>query len=123
MEEGNGIEPSGAFNHRPGFQGLLPAIGCYPPIRLLHSNKYLKSTSLRYLCGEQNVVDVHHLDHNRSNNDPANLIPLCPTHHQYWHSKFRNLIEDQVRMYIESWSGQEESNLRPFRPKRNALPV
>ena len=56
------------------------------------------------ICEEQNIVTVHHLDENHSNNVPANLIPMCPTHHQYWHSRYRYLIEDQVREYINGWS-------------------
>ena len=55
------------------------------------------------ICNEVNIVSVHHLDGNHSNNNPENLIPLCPTHHQYWHSKFRPLIEQVVMMYIEHW--------------------
>ena len=53
------------------------------------------------VCGEINIVEVHHQDGNKKNNNPINLIPLCPTHHQYWHSKFRSLIENQVIGYIE----------------------
>lgn len=50
-------------------------------------------------CNERNVVAVHHYDGNRLNNDPINLIPLCPTHHCYWHGKYKNLIEKRVEMY------------------------
>lgn len=62
------------------------------------------------VCGEDKVVAVHHMDHNKKNNDPSNLIPMCPTHHQYWHSKYRSLIENKVLSYIESW-------------KKNKLPL
>lgn len=55
-------------------------------------------------CEEKIIVAVHHLDHNNKNNDPSNLIPLCPTHHQYWHSKHRNLVEPTVREYISNWA-------------------
>ena len=51
-------------------------------------------------CGEKNIVEVHHYDGNKENNCPENLIPLCPTHHQYWHSKFRNIIKLTVDEYI-----------------------
>ena len=51
------------------------------------------------ICGEERIVSVHHLDENKSNNDPNNLIPLCPTHHQYWHSRYKNLIEDKIIQY------------------------
>ena len=40
------------------------------------------------VCGENKIVAVHHYDHNHNNNDPKNLIPLCPTHHTYVHSRF-----------------------------------
>lgn len=55
------------------------------------------------VCHESNIVEVHHLDENHSNNDPANLIPLCPTHHQYWHSRFKDLVEPRIREYIDGW--------------------
>ena len=51
------------------------------------------------VCKESNIVAVHHYDHNHYNNDPTNLIPMCPTHHQYMHSKFKHLIEDIVNEY------------------------
>lgn len=52
------------------------------------------------VCGEKNIVEVHHYDGDKTNNNPYNLIPLCPTHHKYMHSKFRLLIEVQVSSYI-----------------------
>ena len=56
------------------------------------------------VCGEDNVVAVHHLDNNHKNNTPTNLVPLCPTHHQYMHSKYRAKIEDIVNKAVrENW--------------------
>lgn len=52
------------------------------------------------VCGENLVVAVHHMDENHKNNDPKNLVPLCPTHHSYWHSKHRHLIEEKVMQYL-----------------------
>lgn len=40
-----------------------------------------------FLCGWNECVAVHHIDGNHDNNDPANLIPLCPNHHQSIHTK------------------------------------
>jgi hypothetical protein len=54
-------------------------------------------------CDEKNIVEVHHYDGNKNNNKPENLIPLCPTHHQYWHSKFRHLIKVKVDEYVNSF--------------------
>lgn len=55
------------------------------------------------VCEESNIVAVHHFDENHQNNEPSNLIPLCPTHHQYMHSGFKHLIESQIEKYIENW--------------------
>jgi hypothetical protein len=55
------------------------------------------------ICKEDKIVEVHHFDENKQNNDPGNLIPLCPTHHQYWHSRYKSLIEDKVSTYIQKF--------------------
>ena len=58
------------------------------------------------VCGENKIVEVHHMDENRNNNSPENLIPLCPNHHQYWHSRFRHLVEEIVIKYITDWKNK-----------------
>lgn len=55
------------------------------------------------ICGEEKIVAVHHYDGNHFNNEPSNLVPLCPTHHCYIHSRFKNLIIDKVMEYIENF--------------------
>lgn len=40
-----------------------------------------------YICGFDKIVAVHHIDENRKNNKPFNLIPLCPNHHEMVHSR------------------------------------
>jgi len=54
------------------------------------------------VCNEERVVEVHHYDGNHSNNDPNNLVPLCPTHHRYAHLKLYYLIKDKVDEYMKS---------------------
>jgi hypothetical protein len=55
------------------------------------------------VCGEKNVVEVHHYDKNHKNNEPKNLVPLCPTHHAYMHTNnFGHLIENKIKLYIET---------------------
>lgn len=56
------------------------------------------------VCGWDLIVEVHHFDGNRDNNDPSNLIPMCPNHHQLWHSGKRELIRDVVEEYHNSFS-------------------
>lgn len=55
------------------------------------------------ICNENYIVEVHHLDGNKNNNHPSNLIPLCPTHHRYWHSRYKKFIEQKVLSYISGW--------------------
>jgi len=54
-------------------------------------------------CDEKNIVEVHHYDGNKENNKPENLIPLCPTHHKYWHSRFRKTIKFKVDEYAKNF--------------------
>ena len=54
-------------------------------------------------CDEINIVEVHHYDGNRENNCPENFVPLCPTHHRYWHSKFRYLVKSTVDKYVQNF--------------------
>ena len=56
------------------------------------------------VCGENKIVEVHHLDENNKNNSPNNLIPLCPTHHQYWHSRYKEEVEQIVIDYITEFN-------------------
>ena len=55
------------------------------------------------VCEENLMLDVHHLDGNKKNNKPENLIPLCATHHNYWHSNYKNLIEEKVLQYVKQY--------------------
>lgn len=65
------------------------------------------------ICGEKNIISVHHFDHNHKNNSPDNLIPLCPTHHQYLHSRFKYLIEQEVINYQANFKMVRHAGLAP----------
>ncbi len=56
------------------------------------------------ICGEKNIVEVHHFDGNHENDDPKNLIPLCSTHHKYIGSKFEKLIINEINEYHKNYS-------------------
>lgn len=66
------------------------------------SDKSYRTTCFMYhekkciICGEDRIVEVHHYDQNHNNTSPENLIPLCPTHHQYIHSRYKTLIESKM---------------------------
>lgn len=56
------------------------------------------------ICGESLIVEVHHYDEDHSNNNPDNLVPMCPTHHAYIHSRHAYLIRDKVDAYVKAFS-------------------
>lgn len=58
------------------------------------------------VCAENNIVAVHHLNENHEDNRPENLVPLCPTHHQYVHSKYKWMVQDKIDKYVESKFGR-----------------
>ena len=51
------------------------------------------------ICGENKIVAVHHYDNDKKNNSPENLIPLCPTHHQYVHSQYITEVINKIDEY------------------------
>lgn len=55
------------------------------------------------ICKESKIVAVHHYDENHNNNEISNLVPLCPTHHVYIHSKHKDLIIDIVEEYVSNF--------------------
>lgn len=62
------------------------------------------------ICRESIVVDVHHYDENHYNNDPKNLVPLCPTHHRYMHNETgKSLIRERVDEYVANFKAHTKS--------------
>lgn len=53
------------------------------------------------VCGEERILAVHHLNEDHTDDRPQNLIPLCPTHHQYVHSKYRDLVQPIIDKYAK----------------------
>lgn len=74
----------------------------------IHSKKTHRMICFLYhkheciICGENRIIDVHHFDENKNNNDPSNLIPLCPNHHRFLHSKYKLEFEKIVIEYINN---------------------
>jgi hypothetical protein len=81
--------------------------GCYNYVFHLESNKayhqrkqnkvdlktFRKTTESCAMCEFNKIVDIHHIDANKQNNSPKNLVGLCPNHHRMIHNfKFRNEI-------------------------------
>jgi hypothetical protein len=76
--------------------------------------KYIKYTTICWqhhkkecvVCGENKIVAVHHFNEDHNDNTISNLVPLCPTHHQYMHSKYKDEILNIVEKYIDNFKKQ-----------------
>jgi hypothetical protein len=56
------------------------------------------------ICGENKIVAVHHMNEDHNDNRIENLVPLCPTHHQYMHSRYKKEILPKVEEYLKSFN-------------------
>ena len=56
------------------------------------------------ICGFDIIVEVHHVDCNKNNNQPNNLVPLCPNHHRMFHSRYRSMVEPLIEEYLTGYS-------------------
>jgi len=55
------------------------------------------------ICGEDIIVSVHHYDGDHKNDDPRNLVPMCPTHHNYMHSNHLYILKECVDEYVSEF--------------------
>jgi len=55
------------------------------------------------ICKEDKIVAVHHYNEDHDDDRIENLVPLCPTHHSYMHSKYKNEIVERVDKYVEEF--------------------
>lgn len=47
-------------------------------------------------CGATHGIEVHHIDGDRTNNNPENLLPLCRHCHSQLHRSGLNGLEDEL---------------------------
>lgn len=69
------------------------------------------------ICDEKLIIAVHHYNKDHNDNRPENLVPMCPTHHMYMHSQYKNMIEDVVANYVEEFMrDKSKSTIAGFDP-------
>ncbi len=86
--------------------------GCYNTVFRLDYNKnwnykhrhnisvelYKKITQKCIICDFNKIIDLHHIDKDRTNNSENNLIGLCPNHHKMiHHMAFRDEILELLK--------------------------
>lgn len=62
------------------------------------------------ICKENKIVAVHHYDENHENNKPENLVPMCPNHHFYYHSRYRHLVIKKIDKYVKNFIKENINN-------------
>jgi len=55
------------------------------------------------VCKEDKIVAVHHYNEDHDDDRIENLVPLCPTHHQYVHSRYKDEVMDIIDKYVEEF--------------------
>lgn len=63
------------------------------------------------VCGEDGVLDVHHLNEIETDQNPANVVPLCPTHHRYLHSHWPDDVRPAINKYLDNWAGEQYKSI------------
>jgi hypothetical protein len=48
------------------------------------------------VCGVKDILDIHHADEDRNNNNIVNLVLLCPNHHARWHRYKDNEVLEAI---------------------------
>lgn len=69
------------------------------------------------VCGEDKIVSVHHVNEDHHDNRVENLIPLCPTHHQYLHSRYK----DEVQPIVDTYLAEKYSDIRIINKVTNTI--
>ena len=57
------------------------------------------------MCGIEDILDVHHIDKNRKNCHPSNLIFLCPNDHYRLHRNKDEMVKKVIEGHGTAWGG------------------
>lgn len=67
--------------------------------------KYFKVKGIKIkccVCDESQVLEVHHVDEDRSNNEINNLVFLCPNHHTLYHKFSDPRVIDAIILELDT---------------------
>lgn len=67
------------------------------------AEKYYKQQCV--VCGVTDILDVHHIDENRENSHPSNLIFLCPNDHYRLHRNKDESVIKAIEGHGTAWGG------------------
>jgi len=85
------------FAYKQGTKNRTTGIGIYRDILI---REYV-ARNFKFkccVCEEDNpiIIDIHHLDEDRHNNEFDNLVPLCVLHHRTWHLTKDSIIFNAI---------------------------
>lgn len=88
------------FAWKQGAKNIKQGSGSYSE-RLTKYLENIGQTPSCVVCGEIDILDCHHIDEDRLNNDISNLVFLCPTHHASWHRNKCNKVFNAIVAYLD----------------------
>ncbi len=56
-------------------------------------------------CGETRLLHAHHVDQDKTNNEPTNIQTLCKFCHDFWHSAAKRLGREIAGRMPALWAG------------------
>ena len=62
------------------------------------------------VCGVEDILDVHHIDEDRENYHPSNLIFLCPNDHYRLHRNKDEKVKKVIEGHGTAWGGHFTCN-------------
>lgn len=89
------------FAYKQGAKNAKDSVSTYKS-KLNKFYSRLGKTRQCVCCTEQNVLDVHHIDEDRTNISLDNLVYLCPTHHAYLHRLNAEFVFIKIAEYLDS---------------------
>lgn len=85
--------------------------GDYPPEFYAVRDDVLDRDGHCVICGSEDDLHVHHVDRDKSNNDPSNLVTLCQRDHMRVHYSGELLLEIQAETH--PWRVEKIPDLNP----------
>jgi hypothetical protein len=93
-----GRRHTAATREMPSLQAMercIPSIGEYGPdwTEELRAQIMSRDQGCCQLCGAAEALQVHHVDLNRANSEPRNLLTLCASCHLGYHGRGEQIDE------------------------------
>lgn len=91
------------WNNGSSFEPYSPEFN--KDLKSFIKNRDLHTCQNLNCCKKPKILTIHHIDHDKKNNNPKNLITLCFScnskanfNRQYWVSYYQNIMENKINV-------------------------